>query len=166
MSKKIIILITIILFLFLLVFGYVYITKTKTDPTTGETAKEENFLFNIFSFGNKGNLSNPIESLVDFITGNGNEEEEIVVINKLNKISSMPISGYGILEKERYVVIPDVIENTVQEGDNITPTAPQTEFVPILKYADKTTGNIYQTLVFHIKKRHNVYMLKIQTICM
>jgi len=154
MSKKIIILITVIIVLFLLAFGYAYITKPIVDPLTGEIpVEEENFLFNIFSFGNKSNLTNPIDNLVDFITGNDEEDTESIKINKLNKISSMPISGYGILEKERYVVVPEVAVNEGAEDNKVTPTAPQTEFVPVLKYADKTNGNIYQTLVENIEER-------------
>lgn len=153
MFKKIIIIITILLVLLLLVFGYAYITKTDTTTTTGETGvKEENFLFNIFSFGNRSNNLNPIESLVNFITGNTEEEQTILPANKLNRISSMPVSGYGVLEKERYVVVPET-NGEVVEGEKVTPTAPQTEFVPILKYADKTNGNIYQTLVENIEER-------------
>jgi len=154
MSKKIIILITIILFLFLLAFGYSYITKTETSSTGEEIPKEENFLFNIFNFGNRTSIPNPINSIVDFITGNNNnQDDEVVVLEKLNKISSMPISGYAVLEKERYVIVPDVKPNTEEETPKVIPTAPQTEFVPILKYADKVTGNIYQTLVEKIEER-------------
>lgn len=149
MSKKIIILISIVLVFFLLVFGYAYITRTDIE-TTGETPREENFLFNIFNFGNKDTLLNPIDNLVDFITGSENEKP--VIVNKLNKISSMPISGYGVLEKERYVVVPDVDPNETEENKN-KPTEPQTEFVPILKYANKINGNIYQTLVEKIDER-------------
>lgn len=155
MSKSKLIIITIIILIFaLLGVGYFYISRTNTNTEAEGTKTEENFLYNIFSFGNKTNIPNPINNLVNFITGNKDGEEgEVVVKNKLNKISSMPISGYGILEKERYVVVPDVDVNTITEENKNTPVAPNTEIVSVLKYADKTTGNIYQTFVDEIEER-------------
>ena len=140
--------------MFLLVFGYAYLTKNETEIGTNEAVEEENFLYSIFNFGNKTSIPNPINSLVDFITGNqeGDGDEDIA-INILNKISSMPISGYGILEKERYVFVPDVEINTETEENTSTPVAPNTEIVSVLKYADKTSGNIYQTFTDKIEER-------------
>jgi hypothetical protein len=64
----------------------------------------------------------------------------------------MPISGYGIIQKERFVEIPDVLPTeTTEENNNTTP--PEVEYISVIKYADKVNGNIYQTFSDKIDER-------------
>lgn len=68
----------------------------------------------------------------------------------LIKVSSLPIAGYGVYRKERYKE-PD-LSQPPQEG-GATPTPPETEFAPALRYVARATGNIYQTFADKIDER-------------
>ncbi len=153
MLKKISITILILLALFFLVFLFAKLTKDTN--VVSEKIDSVNFIDDIFEFGNSG--AGPIENIVDFIEGNDSENQNDVSINNekvLLKVSSMPISGYGILDKERYISVPDINpEEVITEGENVAPSAPETEIVSVVKYASKENGNIFQTFADLIDER-------------
>lgn len=143
MSKKFIILIIIIIILSALFLGFSYLTKDNKSNSEQNNNTSENFFSNIFNFSNIAK-NETINNVVDFITGDNNNEVKTVEIKKLNKVSSMPISGYGVLEKEIYTEVPDVNPNEVDLGEKPKAEAPKTEFISVLRYADKKNGNIYE----------------------
>ena len=73
--------------------------------------------------------------------GNGDIVPEIAEPGKLVKVSTMPVAGYGIFEKERT----------------------EKEFAPALRYVARETGNIYQTFADEIVERKfsNTVILKV-----
>ena len=144
--KLLIILITIILLVVLVSI----IPKKPTETTEqSKTEKGINFFADFLPFGkNKNNTENGPEAPSD-ISNNGEQSNKNNNLS-LTKISSMPISGFGVFQKERFVDIPVVIptpEANVSTNPTIenTPTAPPTEFAPMLRYAEKVSGHIYQT---------------------
>jgi len=162
MSKKIIILISIIALLFLIVLGYAFLSKP-TTTTTSEQTTGTNFFSNIFPF-----LKTTGNSIIDLIK----PIEEIITPQEtsLIKVSSFPIAGFGVFNKERFIDVPEVspaivapttetinTTNIPTIGENkipeIKPTPPPTEIIPAVKYVEKATGNIYQTYADKIDER-------------
>ncbi len=77
---------------------------------------------------------------------------------KLLKVSSMPVAGFTVYQKERFKDVPMI--TPVEQGESLlnqqpatTPTPPPTEFKPNLRYVARTTGNIYQTFADKIDER-------------
>jgi len=70
---------------------------------------------------------------------------------RLLKISSMPIAGYVVYLKERYVEVPAVLPGESTPAGN--PAAPPTEFATALRYVARGNGNIYQTFADKIDER-------------
>ncbi len=156
MSKKFIILITILILIIILFLGFSYLTKNNNINNQNTENTNQNFFADIFNFGNKTNLnqSNPINNLIDFITGNESVDENKKEIKLLSKISTLPIAGYGIYQKEVYTEIPDVEPNQIQQATiQETPSTPNTEIISVLKYADKENGNIYQTYISNFEEK-------------
>ncbi len=81
-------------------------------------------------------------------------------VTKLMKISNLPIAGYTVFTKERFkevpVVTPPTTENIMETPlpTKTKPTPPPTEFIPALRYVERSTGNIYQTFVDKIDERN------------
>ncbi len=156
MSKKFIILITILILIIVLFFSFSYLTKDNTsDKNNQAETSSQNFFADIFNFGNKTNTNeiSPIDDLLNFITGN-EENETNTEIKKLNKISTTPIAGYGIYQKEIYTEIPDIEPNQIQQASiSESPITPNTEFISILRYTNKENGNIYQTFISNLEEK-------------
>lgn len=149
-KRKIIILIISIIIIILLVFFYFYFTRK--DKTEVESVPD--FIYSVFNSAEKKLIESPISDVVDFITGD-KEEEEKKINNILNKISSMPITGYGIFKKEVYIEVPDLKPEEKEElnGVNKKIEEPKTEFISVLKYTDKLTGNVYQNELRKLEER-------------
>ncbi|MEI7765137.1 MAG: hypothetical protein WCI93_00960 [bacterium] len=149
MSKRNIILIAIVLIIGALSFSFYYFYKpvgTGTGDTTGT-----NFFSDFFPFGkstttNTGTTNNPAD-----VSGYIPAETGVTPKELLTKISSMPIAGYGIFLKERFVDVPvpeaaPVLDTTkVIEPTKTIPVAPTTEFAPSVRYVERATGNVFQT---------------------
>jgi len=65
--------------------------------------------------------------------------------SQFRRVSSMPVAGYAVFQRERYKV--------VEEGTTTTPSAPEVEIAPALRYVARVTGNIYQTFADTIDER-------------
>ncbi|MBP9802718.1 MAG: hypothetical protein KBD14_00185 [Candidatus Pacebacteria bacterium] len=155
MSKKFIILITILILIIVLFFGFSYLTKDNTNTNQNTENSNKNFFSDIFNFGNI-TQNETVNNIVDFVTGNNEEKEgDIEEVKKLYKISSMPITGYGILEKEVYIEVPDLLPEEVDfnEGNQNQTEAPKTEFISVIRYADKRNGNIYENQINKTEER-------------
>ncbi len=166
MSKRnFILLIAILAFVVIAVFGFLYFRSGKTP---GEVVGEgTNFLaqFNPFSSQNKS--PNDEAPGID-INGEQPTDEELAVV-KLKKVSSMPVAGFTVFNKERLKEVPVAppappLETTVTVEEETTtpivikkintkPVPPATEFVPALRYVSRADGNIYQTFVDKLEER-------------
>ncbi len=154
MSKqKLIILIIFLVGLTALFFAYLYFFPgSKAAQVVQKNAP------NFFPFGSNVTKTTP------GTTENNNSGLEIPnnTISpqsqlKLKKVSSMPIAGFGIFNKEVYKDVSPITPITAigEEVTNTTPppSAPTTEFIPTLRYADKATGNIYQARADKLDER-------------
>ena len=150
MSKRNLILIVIVLMVIVagaFVFFYFYQPEEQTVDGTEDT----NFFANFLPFG-KSKTTTPTDTTppIDVSGFEPTPEEEIQNVN-LKKVSSFPVAGFGVFMKERY-------KEVSEEEGNLTPPAKGdswglTEFVPMLRYIDKATGNIYQTFADKIDER-------------
>jgi hypothetical protein len=149
MSKKFIILISILILIIVLFFGFSYLTKDSTNTNQNTESSNKNFFADIFNFGNI-TQNETVNNIVDFVTGNNEEKEGVIEEEKkLYKISSMPVTGYGILDKEIYIEVPDLLPEEVDfnEGNQTQVEEPKTEFISVIRYADKSNGNIYENQI-------------------
>ena len=109
-----------------IVFGFLYFRESTSAPVvdTGGT--------NFFSDFNPFGTSKTVPPKVTTPTIIPIEPEPTIeIIRKLNKVSSMPVAGFGIFRKEKF----------------------KKEFASALRYVDKATGNIYQTFADEIDER-------------
>ncbi|MBP9711601.1 MAG: hypothetical protein KBD55_01025 [Candidatus Pacebacteria bacterium] len=156
MSRRNFILIVIILFTALAVFfAYLFMTRTTIDTST---TPEENlgFLSRINPFNtrpssqtNSGDNNQPNEPVIE-------DETPIIPESNLKQISSMPIAGYSIFQKEILLETPTLETNTtevapVKTSKKVTP--PKTEFVPMVRYVAKEDGNIFQSFLKNVEER-------------
>jgi hypothetical protein len=162
MSKKITIIIGVVLIIFLFILGYAFLSKPNTTNTTEQTTGT-NFFSNIFPF--LKSTSNLTNSILDLLKPS--EEKVAPQETSLIKVSSFPIAGFGVFNKERFVEVPEVSpaiiapttettntsSTTTNKIPEIKPTPPPTEFIPTIKYVEKATGNIYQTYADKIDER-------------
>jgi len=161
MSKRNFILLIIILGIALVIlFGFFYFNRGAGVP--GEDDGGNNFFSNLNPFRRDTTPKPPVVNSPSD-TGNVDLDGELLSI-KLKKVSSMPITGYAPFQKERYKELPPVV--TPPPVDEATtpptttppkvvpkPTPPPTEFVTALRYADRATGNIFQTFADKIDER-------------
>lgn len=77
----------------------------------------------------------------------GTGEPGVVSEIKLRRISSVPVAGFGVFQKERF---KEVLET---EAAPETPAPPETEFAPQIRYVARATGNVYQTFADIIDER-------------
>ncbi|HCY18134.1 MAG: hypothetical protein UR62_C0009G0009 [Candidatus Nomurabacteria bacterium GW2011_GWF2_35_12] len=150
MSKRNLILLIMVLVVIVagaFVFFYFYQPEEQTIDDTEGT----NFFANFLPFG-KSKTATPSDTTTPAdISGFEPAPEEEMQNVSLKKVSSFPVAGYGTYMKERYKEVSG-------EEDNLTPPAKGdsgglTEFVPMLRYVDKATGNIYQTFADKIDER-------------
>ncbi|MDQ5954393.1 MAG: hypothetical protein QG583_321 [Patescibacteria group bacterium] len=146
----------IILIVIILLAVLVSLSSKKSPSEEGKVEEGTNFFKDFLPFGKKNTNINE-EGTVSDVSNNGNTES---VSKKLilTKISEAPVSGFGVFMKERFVEIPVVVP-VFNPNPETTPiveevfTAPPTEVVPIIKYADKSTGTISQTFLDEINRR-------------
>lgn len=165
MSKRNFILFIIVLIVLMVaVFGFLYF-RGKTTDTTEDDGFGINFISQFNPFGTSKptppEVTPPID-ITDDESANDTEIEEV----KLVKVSSMPVAGFTVFNKERLKEVPILEPETiltpetpgVEEPKNkkkttTKPMAPETEFVPALRYVARASGNIYQTFVDKIEER-------------
>lgn len=82
-------------------------------------------------------------------TGNNTPEQNKA---KLYKISSMPVAGYTLFKKEIFKEVPEE-SITPTDTKNPKPTAPNTDFVNLLRYVAQDNGNIFQTEIEKLSER-------------
>lgn len=132
-------------------FGYLYFSK---PANTGEMPSNTP-RFNFFPFDKTPKKPAP-ETPADTSPSGieiPNFEIQPVTVLKLKKVSSFPVAGFGVYQKE---VFKELLPLPPGEGGgevNLIPTAPATEFVATLRYVEKATGNVYQTRADQLDER-------------
>ena len=139
------------------IFGFLYFQKEPTKP--GEEDEGTNFISQFNPFGRPAaEIALPTAVPSETVSTNDNVGTGTL---KLERVSSMPIAGFTLFNKERFKEVPispplgEVGEGSVTpnptlalpkgKGTKLTP--PSTEFQTAVRYVDKATGNIYQTFV-------------------
>jgi len=149
----------------IIAFGFLYFYSPASKLGNGTTGT--NFLSNLLPFGKSKTTTEatPPANVSGYVPETTTEAPLVV---KLAKVSTMPVAGFGVFMKERFVematIIPQGItiptENPTTGSSTATtptkeikPTPPPTEFIPALRYVDRTTGNIYETFADNIDER-------------
>ncbi|MEK7140354.1 MAG: hypothetical protein AAB815_01065 [Patescibacteria group bacterium] len=151
MSKRNLILFIIILvILAAVVLGFLYFRQPKGGEE-GDTGGI-NFLSEFNPFGRKKEATPAPAIPIDIseTPSPGAEAPEI----KLKRVSSMPVAGFAVFQKERFKDVSIPIPITAEGGTPPGAVAPPpTEFAPALRYVARATGNIYQTFADKIDER-------------
>jgi hypothetical protein len=148
-KKKILIISGIILGVFLVLWGISLLFNTTTGNQTSTTNNQNttgtNFFSNLFPFINT--ISNTAEKVLD-VLGISDTQPQPEQTSLLKKITDKPVAGAGIFYQERFAEVPEVTPAPTTETANETSTSavvtPTTETIPVIKYTEQTTGNVYQ----------------------
>jgi hypothetical protein len=147
-------LLAILVFIILLVILVTILPKK--DPEGPSSEDDSGFLADFLPFGKRKDPQTEAEKPSNISNFDADEGKEVRTL-VLTKVSSMPIAGFGVFQKERYVDLPDVVPpasgTEPTESSDVPPSAPPTEFVPTLRYVEKTSGNVYQTFADVINER-------------
>ena len=163
MSKRNIIIIAII-FVLLVGVAIVFLSLMKSHGTNSTRTTGTNFFSTLFPFGKNSNTNTTTGPTPVDISGYvaptpGETPKEL-----MTKVSSMPIAGYGVFQKERFTEVPSSLpvasptpttdtNSTTPPATPVVPSAPATELAPMLRYLERATGNIYQTFADKVDER-------------
>lgn len=153
MLKKIFILIGIILLGVLSLFAYTKFKQSKN--TTLNTAEDKSFFANFIPFG-EDKQETQSNDIVDTPIDISSREDGVDVSDKemkLSQISSSPVAGFVVYQKERYKNIPAPEDTVAKKDTKNKPSSPATESIPAIRYVDKATGFIFQTFADKIDVR-------------
>lgn len=114
-----------------------------------------NFISEFFPFGKTSKTTPGEEKPADVSGYTGDQNAGPNLNNKLRRVTNFTVAGYGIFNKERLLdsttntninIDTATIStgNTKGEQTKTTTPKPQTEFVPTIRYVEKTLGNIYE----------------------
>jgi hypothetical protein len=158
MSKRNFILLIIVIFVALAITSVFLFSNNNSGniPDNGGT----NFLSQFNPFSTNGqkpptNTNTPPTDVSGFVPPTTTPASTA----KLVKVSSVPIAGFGVYQKERLVDVPLVVPppadtNTPAVPAKTTkPTPPATEFAPALRYVARVDGNIYETFADKLAER-------------
>jgi len=151
-KQKFTILIIILVIIVAIIFGFLYLNQPRGGKDT--TGGGDNFFAQFNPFDRKPTPSEPKPTETPETPIFTEETQKL----KLRKVSSMPIAGFTVFQKERFKDVPLAILETDLLFENSSapvkiPTPPPTEFKPNLRYVARATGNIYQTFVDKIDER-------------
>ena len=149
LKKGIILIIIILAVIFAVVLIFASVFKPTGQPETASTGT--NFFSGLFPSGERktdGQIQETPADISGYLPPSDNAK---LGKERLSKVSSMPIAGYGIFMKERYMgKAEEATEPPSPLGGSV---AKSTEFVPALRYAERATGNVYQTFADKIEER-------------
>ena len=135
----------------LVALGYLYFNQTPSGE--GGESSGTNFISKFNPFGTKTTAPPKVAQPVDV---SGYKIEPVVETQnvKLKKVSSMPVAGFGVFQKERLIESPPLAPPPQggEDSKKKQPPKPLTEFIPSLRYVARATGNIYQTFADQIKE--------------
>ncbi|MES2315151.1 MAG: hypothetical protein V4486_00220 [Patescibacteria group bacterium] len=155
MSKRNFIILIIVLLVVIL--GALLAFSYLRTPTATTTTEGNNFLARFNPFKTTPAPA-PAPTPSPTTPGSGDLGGGTTAAGRLKLISSVPVAGYTVFQKERLKEVPTVVPPTpAVEGATTTktskPVTPATEFAPALRYVDRITGNIYQTFADKIDER-------------
>jgi hypothetical protein len=158
MTKRNFILLIIVLTIITVgLLGYFYATRNNVPPPNSGGI---NFIseFNPFSQTKPNTNQTGGDGTENTPTNNGPITEN--QSGNLLKVSSMPVSGFAIYQKERFkevpVVIPEIVEGAptpTETKPTTKPTPPPTEVVPAIRYVARASSNIFETFADKIEER-------------
>src|SRR3989344_410629 len=138
--RNLILLIIVLIILSVAVIGYLY-SRTPEPAAPGEDTGT-NFFSRFNPFGKSGGNSAPTPT-PDTPEPNIPTPDEVAAV-KLKKVSTLPIAGYIVFQKERLKEVPLVpAEEQTPPASPTKPKAPLTEFAPAIRYVERVTGNVY-----------------------
>lgn len=144
----------IILLIIILIVGLWFFSAYK-NPNGGEDGGGTNFWSKFNPFGSPAPTNNEknLDGEVNIGESTDTTQGE-TVIPKLQKISSVPVAGFQIFNKERFKeeIIP-AVSDTTPSTTSTKKTPPATEKVEAVRYVDRLSGNIYQTFLDKIEER-------------
>ncbi len=152
MSRRSLILLIVILMIGMVAYlGFLYINRTPTLLPDGSV--EESSFFSSWNPFRKNPTPSGNNNPGDY-TDNGEDIPISETLNfKMKKVSSMPIAGFGVFQKERIkelLVTSEPLET--EEATASKPVVQETEFAPAVRYVDKGKGIIYQTFADKISE--------------
>ena len=165
-KRNLTLLIIVLIIISTIAFGFLYFYNPSGNTGTGTPGT--NFLSNLLPFGKSTTNTSTPTPPADVSGYVPPAVTEVPVQQQnLTKVSTMPIAGFGVFQKERFVEMPVVIPSPTPalpegEGENTNttpspsptlpkgkgvakPTPPATEFVPALRYTAKADGKVYET---------------------
>ena len=93
------------------IIAFVFFSSYNSSSQSGNTGTNTNFFSNLLSFGRKNTGTDTSPANISGFTQNTNNENSTP--QNLVKVSSMPVAGFGVFMKERFVNLPVVTpENT------------------------------------------------------
>jgi hypothetical protein len=164
MSKRnFILLILVLTIVTAVIFGFLYSRRGVAPP--GDDAGPDTSFFSQFNPFGGGSGPGPSSGGTEPVDVSGFVPGPDDTPGKMRKISSMPVAGYGVFQKERFKDLPppdptpepaegeDATPPSLPPPEEEKPNPPSTEFVPAVRYVDRATGNIYQTFLDQIQER-------------
>jgi hypothetical protein len=131
------------------IFAYLFLSSRNGGTTPPGDDTGTNFFSRFNPFGSTPKSTPPPTTPIDISGETPTPPEETpATIEKLRKISSMPISGFEILNKERLKEVGEVVATPTSK-----PTPPATELAPATRYVARADGNIYQTFLDNLAER-------------
>ena len=151
LKRNFTLLIIILVIIIAVLFGWFYFFPPSTNGG-GKESNFTNFLSDFLPFGGNSNNTNTDTGNTNTggtdISGYEDQTDDSFGEIKLKKVSTFPVSGFGVFMKERFEAI-------APQDDPVsgTPTPPKTELDPFVRYVEKSTGNTYQTFADDIEER-------------
>ena len=134
-------LIIIIIAIVIIIIGFFAFSSFFGAPNQpGSTTTGTNFISNLLPFGKSNNSATSTGTPSTNVSGYVAPTAATPIQQKLIKVSSMPIAGFGIFMKQRFVTVPVVIPAV-----NTTPTPSATSSSPTSTQNTNTTATTKST---------------------
>lgn len=163
-KRKFIILIIILVAIVAGGFWYFSSQSKETGQSIGSTIS--NFWGDFNPFAKLLNKEEAGEEVVNVGEEDPSTLSEEQKRERFTKVSVNPVSGYTVFQKERYLDLakeftPETLEEEIEGLDTLDATinsdsdlsAPSAEYATAVRYAEKSTGNIFQTFADEISER-------------
>lgn len=133
----------------IIILGGIFLYIFSTPKTTPDGEDTGGFFSNLNPFGKTTVVTPKTNETPNTPISEENTPTE-TEIQKLFKISNIPVAGYTVFQKER--IAEAELESEIEDEQKNILTKSTKEFAPAVRYVAKETGNIYQTFVDQIKE--------------
>lgn len=144
MSRKLFLIIIVIAIISLGVGLYFFFSSSQNQSGGNITSTIKDF----FPFGKGGGAGDVSKPTPEPEPGPAPEPEPIPEVVKLHQLSTNPVSGYAIFDKERYVETTPI---ATDDQSTLTENIPKTEKVLAVRYGEKATANIFDIFADTLK---------------